>query len=198
MTNFFEWLVTRRWAVLFAGGLVVIGGFVAWTRLPIDAFPDVTNIQVMVLTKAAGLSAADVEQRVTYPIEQQMGGLPKVTLVRSISRAGLSQVVVVFKDSVDPYFARQVVFERLQGARDLLPPGIEPELAPMSTGLGEIFQYTLEGEGFTAMEKRTIQDLARSPRTSGRCPGSPRSTASAARSSSTRSWFIPSACSSTA
>jgi cobalt-zinc-cadmium resistance protein CzcA len=164
MTAFFEWIVRRRFAVLFVGGLVVAGGFVAWTRLPIDAFPDVTNIQVMVLSKAAGLSAIDVEQRVTYPIEQQMGGLPKVSLVRSISRAGLSQVVVVFKDPVDPYFARQIVFERLQGALDLLPSGVEPELAPLSTGLGEIFQYTLEGEGFTPMEKRTIQSWLIAPR----------------------------------
>ncbi|TAM45122.1 MAG: efflux RND transporter permease subunit [Acidobacteria bacterium] len=157
MTTFFEWIVKRRWAVLFVGALLVLGGLVAWARLPIDAFPDVTNIQVMVLSKAGGLSATDVEQRVTYPIEQQMGGLPRVTLVRSLSRAGVSQVVIVFKDSVDPYFARQLVFERLQGARQLLPPGIEPELAPLSTGLGEIFQYTIEGEGFTPMEKRTIQ-----------------------------------------
>ncbi len=164
MTAFFEWIVKRRWAVLFVGALVVAGGLVSWARLPIDAFPDVTNIQVMVLSKAPGLSATDVEQRVTYPIEQQMGGLPKVTLIRSLSRAGLSQVVVVFKDSVDPYFARQLVFERLQGAREELPPGIEPELAPLSTGLGEILQYTIEGEGFTPMEKRTIQDWLLTPR----------------------------------
>ncbi len=164
MTVFFEWLVKRRWTVLFVGALVVVGGLVAWTQLPIDAFPDVTNIQVMVLSKAAGLSAADVEQRITYPIEQQMGGLPKVTLVRSLSRAGLSQVVIIFKDSVDAYFARQLVFERLQGARELLPPGVEPELSPMSTGLGEIFQYTLEGQGFSPMEKRTIQTWLIAPR----------------------------------
>ena len=164
MTVFFEWLVKRRWTVLFVGALVVVGGFIAWTQLPIDAFPDVTNIQVMVLSKAAGLSAADVEQRITYPIEQQMGGLPKVTLVRSLSRAGLSQVVVIFKDSVDAYFARQLVFERLQGARDSLPPGVQPELSPMSTGLGEIFQYTLEGQGFSPMEKRTIQTWLIAPR----------------------------------
>lgn len=164
MTQFFEWIVKRRWAVLFVGALVVAGGVVAWSRLPIDAFPDVTNIQVMVLSKAPGLSAADVEQRITYPIEQRMSGLPKKALVRSISRAGLSQVVIVFADSTDPYFARQLVFERLQGARDLLPAGIEPELAPMSTGLGEIFQYTLEGEGFSPMEKRTIQNWLVAPR----------------------------------
>jgi len=161
---FFDWILARRWAVLFVGALVAAGGVVTWTRLPIDAFPDVTNIQVMVLTKAPGLSAADVEQRITYPIEQQMGGLPRVTLVRSLSRAGLSQVVIVFADGTDPYFTRQVVFERIEGARDLLPPGVEPELAPLSTGLGEIFQYTLEGEGFTAMEKRTIQTWLIAPR----------------------------------
>jgi cobalt-zinc-cadmium resistance protein CzcA len=164
MASFFEWIVNRRWAVLSAGALVVAGGVVTWTRLPIDAFPDVTNIQVMVLTKAPGMSAADVEQRVTYPIEQQMGGLPRVTLVRSLSRAGLSQVVVGFRDGTDPYFGRQVVLERLQGARDLLPAGVEPELAPLSTGLGEIFQYTLEGEGFTPMEKRTLQTWLIAPR----------------------------------
>jgi len=164
VTTFFQWVVSRRWAVLFVGALFLAAGLVSWLRLPIDAFPDVTNIQVMVLSTAPGLSASDVEQRVTYPIEQQMGGLPKVTLVRSLSRAGLSQVVIVFQDGVDPYFARQLVFERLQGARELLPPGIEPELAPLSTGLGEIFQYTLEGEGFSAMEKRTVQSWLIAPR----------------------------------
>lgn len=164
MTTFFQWFVSRRWAVLFVGALFLAGGLVSWLRLPVDAFPDVTNIQVMVLSTAPGLSASDVEQRVTYPIEQQMGGLPKVTLVRSLSRAGLSQVVIVFRDGVDPYFARQLVFERLQGARELLPPGIEPELAPLSTGLGEIFQYTLEGDGFSAMEKRTVQSWLIAPR----------------------------------
>jgi cobalt-zinc-cadmium resistance protein CzcA len=164
MTSFFEWIVKRRVAVLCVGALGAAGGLVAWAGLPIDAFPDVTNFQVMVLSKAAGLSAADVEQRVTYPIEQQMGGLPRASLVRSISRAGLSQVVIVFEDSVDPYFARQIVFERLQGARELLPPGIDPELAPLSTGLGEIFQYTIEGQGFTPMEKRTIQTWLVAPR----------------------------------
>ncbi|HYN41459.1 MAG TPA: efflux RND transporter permease subunit, partial [Thermoanaerobaculia bacterium] len=164
MRLFFAWLLERRWSVLFVFGLLVAAGGVAWTRLPIDAFPDVTNVQVMVLTKAAGLSATDVEQRITYPIEQQMGGLPKVDQVRSLSRAGLSQVVVVFRDGVDAWFARQVVFERLQGARENLPAGVEPQIGPLSTGLGEIFQYTLEGDGFSAMEKRTIQDWLVAPR----------------------------------
>src|SRR5512139_1763741 len=132
MIRFFSALLQRRWSVLGAGLLLAILGAVAWTRLPIDAFPDVTNIQVMVLSKAPGLSTEECEQRITYPIEQQMGGLPRVQLVRSLSRAGLSQVIIVFEDSVDPYFARQVVFERLQEARDALPEGIEPEMAPLS------------------------------------------------------------------
>ena len=107
MRSVFGWLLDRRWSVLFVFGLLVAAGGVAWTRLPIDAFPDVTNVQVMVLTKAGGLSATDVEQRITTPIEQQMGGLPKVEQVRSVSRAGLSQVVIVFRDGADPWFARQ-------------------------------------------------------------------------------------------
>ncbi|MDM7915688.1 MAG: CusA/CzcA family heavy metal efflux RND transporter, partial [Candidatus Eisenbacteria bacterium] len=163
MTSFFVFLLRKRWSVLGAGALLAIVGVIAWTRLPVDAFPDVTNIQVMVLTKAPGLSTEECESRITYPIEQQMGGLPRVRLVRSLSRAGLSQVVVVFEDSVDPYFARQVVLERLQEARDALPEGLEPELAPLSTGLGEIFQYTVEGEGLSAMERRTIQDWLIAP-----------------------------------
>lgn len=164
MISFFEWIVRRRWPVIFCTALAAALGVLAWMRLPIDAFPDVTNMQVMILTKAPGLSSRDVEQRVTYPIELQMGGLPKVTQVRSISKAGLSQVVIVFQDGVDAYWTRQVVFERLQGAKDGLPPGVEPELGPLSTGLGEIFQYTIEGEGYSPMEKRTLQDWLIAPR----------------------------------
>ncbi len=155
--------LTKGGSVLAIAALLAALGWVAWTRLPIDAFPDVTNVQVMILTKASGLSTEECEQRITYPIEQQMGGLPHVELVRSLSRAGLSQVVVVFRDSVDPYFARQVVFERLQEARESLPEGVEPELAPLSTGLGEIFQYTIEGDSLSAMDRRTIQDWLVAP-----------------------------------
>jgi cobalt-zinc-cadmium resistance protein CzcA len=163
MRAFIEFLLHRRILVLALTGILVIGGAIAWTRLPIDAFPDVTNVQVMILAEAPGFSAVDVEQQVTYPIEQQMGGVPKVTQVRSLSKAGLSQVIVVFRDEVDIYFARQQVFERLQAAKESLPGGISPELGPTSTGLGEIFQYTLEGEGLSPMELRTIQDFFVSP-----------------------------------
>ena len=123
-----------------------------------------TNTQVMILSKAPGLAAVDVEQRVSYPIEQVMRGLPRVKQVRSLSKAGLSQVVIVFEDGVDTYWTRQVVFERLSMAREQLPPGVEPELGPhLAPGLGEIFQYTLEGDGKSAMELRTLQDWIVAP-----------------------------------
>ncbi|MBI5546092.1 MAG: efflux RND transporter permease subunit [Deltaproteobacteria bacterium] len=161
--KFFTWLLKNRFLVLLATGVLLAAGGVAWTRLPIDAFPDVTNLQVMILAKAPGLAAVDVEQRVSYPVEQVMRGLPRVTSVRSISKAGLSQVVIVFEDGVDTYWTRQIVFERLAQAREDLPPGVEPELGPLSTGLGEIFQYTLESDRVDATELRTIQDWIVSP-----------------------------------
>jgi cobalt-zinc-cadmium resistance protein CzcA len=158
-----EWLLKNRFLVFGVTAALSVAGFVAWKRLPIDAFPDVTNTQVMILTKAPGLAALDVEQRVSFPIEQEMRGLPRVLQVRSLSKAELSQVVVVFEDGAETYWTRQIVFERLAGAREHLPPGVEPELGPISTGLGEIFQYTLEGEGLSPMDLRTIQDWILSP-----------------------------------
>ncbi len=163
MRSYFAFLLRQRWFVVAATLLLCIAGWIGWTRLPIDAFPDVTNVQVMVLSEADGLSAADIEQQVTYPIEQQMGGLPRVTQVRSLSKAGLSQVIVVFEDETDIYFARQQVFERLQGAEEQLPAGVEPELGPISTGLGEIYQYTLESATLSPMELRGIQDFLVAP-----------------------------------
>src|SRR5512136_1343522 len=156
-------LLKNRLLVLLVTAALVAAGIFAWLHLPIDAFPDVTNTQVMILSKAPGLAAVDVEQRVSYPIEQVMRGLPRVKQVRSVSKAGLSQVVIVFEDGVDTYWTRQVVFERLAMAREQLPPGVEPELGPISTGLGEIFQYTLEGTRQDAMELRTIQDWLVAP-----------------------------------
>jgi cobalt-zinc-cadmium resistance protein CzcA len=161
--NLVTWLLKNRFLVLLATGVLIAAGILSWMRLPIDAFPDVTNIQVMILSKAPGLAAVDVEQRVSYPIEQVMRGLPRVRQVRSISKAGLSQVVIVFEDGVDTYWTRQVTFERLAMAREQLPPGVDPELGPLSTGLGEIFQYTLEGDKQDAMELRTIQDWLVAP-----------------------------------
>src|SRR5512137_1691366 len=158
-----SWLLDNRLLVLLATALLAVGGVMAWRNLPIDAFPDVTSTQVMILSKAPGLAAVDVEQRVSYPIEQVMRGLPRVRQVRSLSKAGLSQVVIIFQDGVDTYWTRQVVFERLSMARDQLPPGVAPELGPISTGLGEILQYTLEGDGLSPVELRTIQDWIVAP-----------------------------------
>jgi cobalt-zinc-cadmium resistance protein CzcA len=158
-----SWLLDNRLLVLLATVLLAAGGVVAWRGLPIDAFPDVTNTQVMVLAKAPGLAAVDVEERVSFPIEQAMRGLPRVRQVRSLSKAGLSQVVVVFEDGADTWWTRQVVFERLGAAREALPPGVKPELGPISTGLGEIFQYTLESERQSPMELRTLQDWVVAP-----------------------------------
>jgi cobalt-zinc-cadmium resistance protein CzcA len=158
-----SWLLDNRLLVLLATVLLSASGVAAWRSLPIDAFPDVTNTQVMVLAKAPGLAAVDVEERVSFPIEQAMRGLPRVRQVRSLSKAGLSQVVVVFEDGADTWWTRQVVFERLAAAREALPPGVTPELGPISTGLGEIFQYTLESEHHSPMELRTLQDWIVAP-----------------------------------
>src|SRR6185312_12308711 len=157
----------QRWLVLvLALGAVSFG---AWNfqRLPIDAVPDITNVQVQINTRAPGLSPLETEQRITFPIETAMGGLPKLDYTRSISRYGLSQVTVVFQDGTDIYFARQLVNERIQQARDQLPAGVEVAMGPISTGLGEIYVYSVEakagaksptGAEFTPTELRTIQD----------------------------------------
>jgi len=137
--------IMRQRLLVVLGGLILFGaGVVAWKRLPIDAYPDVTNVQVMILTDAPGLTPGEVERLVSFPIEIEMAGLPDVRQVRSLSKSGLSQVVIIFEDDVDTYFARQLVFERLAQAREKIPEGLEPELGPISTGLGEIYQYTLE------------------------------------------------------
>ena len=161
--NFLKFILTQRLLVIMAFAILTIAGVLAWTTLPIDAFPDVTNVQVMVLSEAPGLASVDVEQRVTFPIELGMQGLPDVRQIRSMSKAGLSQVIVVFEDYVDIYFARQLVFERIQAAREQLPEGVEPEMGPISTGLGEIYQYTVESDRRSPMELRTIQDWLIAP-----------------------------------
>jgi cobalt-zinc-cadmium resistance protein CzcA len=165
MDKFISFMLRQRILILIATlGLVAVGIF-SWLKLPIDAFPDVTNMQVMILTEAEGLGPAEVERLVTYPIEIEMQGLPDVKLVRSLSKAGLSQVVVVFEDKVNIYFARQLVFEKLASAKENLPTGFDPELGPISTGLGEIYQYTLEGQKgkYTLTDLRTIQDWTIKP-----------------------------------
>jgi cobalt-zinc-cadmium resistance protein CzcA len=162
--KFIRAILHQKLLVILGTVLLTVLGTIAWKKLPIDAFPDVTNVQVMILTKAPGLAAVDVEERVSYPIEQVMGGLPKVLQVRSISKAELSQVVIIFEDGTDTYWTRQIVSERLAIARERLPSGVDPELGPISTGLGEILQYTVESEKHDPTELRTIQDWLIAPR----------------------------------
>jgi len=154
----------QRLLVIIGVFLLVGAGVYAFNKLPIDAFPDVTNVQVQIITEAPGRSPVEVEKLITYPVEVQMTGLPKMEELRSLSKFGLSMVTVVFEDDVDIYFARQLILERLIEAKEKLPAGVEPVMGPVSTGLGEIYQYTLERpEGSKndiagLMELRTIQD----------------------------------------
>ena len=159
--------IRQRWLVI----LVVLGlaafGACNFTRLPIDAVPDITNVQVQINTSAPGYSPLEIEQRITFPVETAMGGLPRLSYTRSLSRYGLSQVTVVFEDGTDIYFARQLVNERIQQVKDQLPSGIETAMGPISTGLGEIYQYAVEakpdakkpdGTPYSATDLKTIQD----------------------------------------
>lgn len=159
--------IRQRWLVMI--GVALMAAFGAWNfaRLPIDAVPDITNVQVQINTSAPGYSPLEVEQRITFPIETSMGGLPNLQNTRSLSRYGLSQVTVVFKDGTDIYFARQLVNERIQQVKDQLPSGVETAMGPVSTGLGEIYMFTVDakpgarkktGEEYTPTDLRTIQD----------------------------------------
>lgn len=155
--------IAHRWLVLLL--VLALSGLGIWnySRLPIDAVPDITNVQVQINTEAPGYSPLEAEQRVTFPVETALAGLAKLEYTRSISRYGLSQVTVVFEDGTDIYFARQQVAERLQQAASQLPTGLKPTLGPVATGLGEIFMYTVEAEKgaeetWTPMALRTLQD----------------------------------------
>ncbi len=160
-----EWSLKNRAMVLLLTALLVAGGFLAMASLPIDAVPDVTNIQVQVLTSSPALGPEEVERFITTPIELAMSGLPRLEEVRSISKFGLSAVTVVFEDGTDIYHARQLVNERLQEARDAIPAGYgEPELGPVSTGLGEIYQFEVKGQGKSLMDLRTILEWEIAPR----------------------------------
>jgi cobalt-zinc-cadmium resistance protein CzcA len=158
MNRLVELSLAHRLVVILGALLLIAGGVQAYRSLPIDAFPDVTNIQVTVISQSATLSPLEIEQLVTYPIEQACAGLPFSTEVRSLSKYGLSMVTVVFEDGTDIYFARQLVMERIFSVQNELPPGTRSELGPISTGLGEVFQYTLESETHDLMELRSLQD----------------------------------------
>ena len=159
--------IRQRWMVLLASlGIALLGAY-NYNLLPIDAVPDITNVQVQINTEAPGYSPLEAEQRITFPVETAMAGLPNLDYTRSLSRYGLSQVTVVFKDGTDIYWARNLINERIQEAKSKLPPGVEVAMGPIATGLGEIYMFTVEakegaktadGKPYTPMDLRTVED----------------------------------------
>lgn len=167
LKNLIRFSIQHRWLVLLTTLALAALGVWNFTRLPIDAVPDITNVQVQINTEALGYTPLEVEQRITAPLELELAGLPRLEYYRSLSRYGLSQITVVFQDGTDLYFARNQVTERLSQVRDTLPDGISPQLAPVATGLGEIFLYTVEttpearkpsGEAYTPTDLRELHD----------------------------------------
>lgn len=159
--------VERRWLIMALTALTVLMGLYHTNKLPIDAVPDITNVQVQINTQANGYSPLESEQRITYVVENAMAGIPNLNYTRSLSRYGLSQVTVIFDEGTDIYWARQQISQRLQTITDDLPPGLKPEMGPLASGLGEVFTYavhaqkkvvTKNGKPYTAEDLRTIQD----------------------------------------
>jgi cobalt-zinc-cadmium resistance protein CzcA len=173
LTAMLRTAVAHRWLVLAACVAMAALGVHSYTQLPIDATPDITNVQVQINTEAPGYTPLETEQRLTVPIETALAGLARLDHTRSLSRYGLSQVTAVFVDGTDVYFARQQIAERLQSVKASLPAGMEPTLGPVATGLGEVFMYTVEaepearkpdGSRYTPTDLRTLQDWVVRPR----------------------------------
>lgn len=165
LTQIINFSLHNRFLILTGTILMALGGLYAAVRLPIDAVPDMTNVQVQVMTDAGSLSPVEVERYVTNPVEWAMSGLPKVEEVRSVSKFGISLVTIVFEEGTDVFWARNIVNERMQTAASDIPPGYgTPELGPMTTALGEILQFEVRGENFTAMQLRSILDWEIAPR----------------------------------
>ena len=168
MNRIIDLSLRYRIMVLLAFAFVAAIGFVSLRKLPIDAQPDVTPNQVLVLTRAPSLSPLEVEQLISFPVENAMRGLPGIQSIQSTSKYGLSYVAIYFKDDLDPFFCRALVNERLPEAKQSIPPDIGvPEMGPITTGLGEIYQFKVTGEGRTPMELRTILDWDIAPKLRG-------------------------------
>ena len=165
LTKLIELSLTNRMLVLILVFLVACGGLYSAIHLPIDAVPDMTNVQVQVVTDAGSLSPVEVEQYVTYPVEAVMGGLPDVEELRSVSKFGISVVTIVFQEGTDIYRARQLVTERLTDAADSIPQGYgTPAMGPLTTALGEILQFEVRWRNQTPMELRTILEWDVAPK----------------------------------
>ena len=165
MERLVSWALSYRFIVLLATAFVIGVGLYSLQKLPIDAVPDITPNQVLVLTRAPSLSPIEVEKFLTFPVETAMSGLPGIDKIQSVSKFGLSYVAVYFEDKMDPYFCRQLVMERLPQAREAIVPGMgTPEMGPITTGLGEIYMFTVSGKGRSLMELRSILDWEIAPR----------------------------------
>ncbi len=165
MHRLIELSLRFRVLVLLAAVMLIAFGTLSLQQLPIDAVPDITPNQVLILTRAPSLSPVEVEQLLTYPVEISMSGLPGIERVQSVSKAGLSYVAIYFRDDMDPYFARRLVMERLPQAREAIPAGAgTPEMGPIATGLGEIYQFKVAGPGYSLMDLRSILDWQVAPK----------------------------------
>ncbi len=167
MLKIINFSIHHHFIVLISVICLMVLGIYNFQKLPIDAVPDITNVQVQINTEAKGYSPLEVEQRITFPIETALSGIPKMDHTRSLSRYGLSQITVIFEDGTDIYFARQLIAERLQQIKNILPQNIDPIMGPISTGLGEIYFYTVEadkkakkedGSSYDSMDLLTIQE----------------------------------------
>ncbi|MEW5790455.1 MAG: efflux RND transporter permease subunit [Pseudomonadota bacterium] len=158
LARLIQFALSQRLFIVLATVLLAIGGWLAFRGLPIDAFPDVSSTQVKIIMKAPGMTPEEVETRITQPIEMEMLGIPRQRMLRSVSKYGLVDITLDFEDGTDIYWARQQVAERLNGILGELPPGISGGLAPITTPLGEMFMFTVEGGGLSQMERRTLLD----------------------------------------
>ena len=164
MNRLIAFALKQRFFVIGGALTLVIGGLYALTHLPFDAFPDLTGTRVEVITPAPGMPPEDIERLVTYPIESSLMGIPRAEGVRSVSKQGLSIITVSFPDDVDVYFARQLVQQRLADAKGALPTGIEAGLGPVSTPMGELYQYTVTSDSMSLTDLKTLHDYTIRPR----------------------------------
>ena len=164
MNRLIAFALKQRFFVIGGALTLVAAGLFALTHLPFDAFPDLTGTRVEVITPVPGMPPEDVERLVTYPVESSLMGLPRAEGVRSVSKQGLSLITVSFPDDVDVYFARQLVQQRIADAKGALPTGVEPGLGPVSTPMGELYQYTVTSDSLSLTELKTLHDYTIRPR----------------------------------
>ena len=158
MGKLVDFFLSNRWIVIALLVVLIIGGITVMLNLPLEAFPDLTNNQVVVTVQCPGMSPVEVEQLVTYPVETAMMGMPKLQMVRSTSKLDLSMVTIIFDDSMDKYLVRQLVAERLNQVQSRIPAGLQPQMNPMSTAFGEVYQYTVTAPKMTLMQIKTLHD----------------------------------------